>query len=768
MNIDDQVSSPHDQIVANDRNLTGGMRADVCAALARILHDGIDVHRCMAARALGRMDQPEAVEALVEALLDEDEDVRTDAAGALARLAPPAAGRPLLESLLGDPCTDVKLQAVDALVRLRHPEAVPWLRRVLKGRDEEIAWDESDFYEGGWDDWVDFQVRAVEALAALGVEDSVPEIVAAIDDEFGQDLTETGFKALAKLGEPGVAALAGYMDSADSRRRRRVAAVLAESNAAAAAPALECALRDPSEEVRSAAMSGLVARDPADPRLAAMFSDEAPALRAAAIALCGPWHVTQLTTLLDDPAEVVARAVLDLLAEAPDLLPRDAVIEALHARLSGPDARTAASAAVALAVVAPEAALDELAEQLEDSERPLEVRLGAVKGLGRLDSDAAAQALAAVLGSDPRQVRLEAMAALAAMAVAEPAWPNAAGRTLLAALRGELIPEPPAEPDPVVGDHPEAGTGEAVDAGQETPGVDREVAVEPHFPKSTLQSILGHDAPSVAPASEVGDDVELTQEDLDHLAQAARRTGKKIQPVVPQVAPHQDVRRFAARVLGDLARAEVADELATALTDSDTDVRLAAADSLARIAERLGVLPDEAVDALLRALGEGDRDMRLLIIRALGMVGGEGTAAVLAAQLHDEDSFIRAETVRALSRLGSVGPAVEALLQGDPDPGVRLAAAGAVAGSRAEGTVELLADFAFAFEGYHRRQAGRALRNLDIAAANRRFLEALGDAARTRLWPVAIEALEELNHTDTTVAEGPGSEPYQQEGAGLS
>jgi hypothetical protein len=331
---------------------------------------------------------------------------------------------------------------------------------------------------------------------------------------------------------------------------------------------------------------------------------------------------------------------------------------------------------------------------------------------------------------------------------------------LLSALRGELIAEPEVDA--------EVDAVEEPDAGPETPEAESDAAAEPDFPRSTLQSILGGDAPPVIPAAEDGGGVELTQDDIDRLARAARTPKRKVLPVEPQVAPHQDVRRFAARVLGDLARAEVAGELATALKDRDTEVRLAAGDSLARIAERGVALPNEAIDALLQALGEADRDTRLFVIRALGAAGGPGTARVLVDQIRDEDNFIRAETVRAVSRLGGVGPDVEALLQGDPDPGVRLAAAGAVAGAGTAGAVELLADFAFAFEGHHRRQAGRALRNLDVAAANRRFLEALDDPERTRLWPVAIEALEELNDTDAAAADRSRPLPHQQEGAEIS
>ncbi len=93
-------------------------RGEVCARLCDILRDGVDVHRVAAARALGRIADRVAVSTLVSALLDEDEDVRTDAAAALGEVGDPAAGPKLLENLLGDPCTDVKQAALDSLISL--------------------------------------------------------------------------------------------------------------------------------------------------------------------------------------------------------------------------------------------------------------------------------------------------------------------------------------------------------------------------------------------------------------------------------------------------------------------------------------------------------------------------------------------------------------------------------------------------------------------------------------------------------------------------
>jgi hypothetical protein len=131
-------------------------------------------------------------------------------------------------------------------------------------------------------------------------------------------------------------------------------------------------------------------------------------------------------------------------------------------------------------------------------------------------------------------------------------------------------------------------------------------------------------------------------------------------------------------------------------------------------------------------------------VRAFGAAGVSAAITAISRCLKDEDSNIRAEAVRALATLGVSNSYAEQMLA-DPDPGVRLATAQAVAAQGGDGAVTRLVDFAFSFEGYHRREVGRLLRGLDRAVANKRFVDFLGDQTKKRFWPVVIEALEELN-----------------------
>ncbi|MBT3307213.1 MAG: hypothetical protein HN377_12135, partial [Alphaproteobacteria bacterium] len=660
--------------------------------------------------------------------------VRTDVAGALSALADPRAATQLMENLLGDPCTDVKLAAIDALVRLKETDVVPWLRKLIRGRDEDIAWDDSEFFENGWDDWVDVQVKAIEGLAELGIAEAIPDIIEAMEDENAQELSGFVFKALARLGDPGAEALSLFLCDSDERRRRRAVAALAGAKGEKIESLLSEALSDTAAMVRLAALQALAERDPSGINLASVFEDESPEVRAEAVRLIGAAHPGHLQHLVDDESADVQKAVMGILIEQPELGDSDTLTAILRSKLDDPDPQLVSIAAMTSAEVSPQGSFDDLVALLADTNRPVEVRVGALRGLSRINNEKAIQAIIGVIVDKERPLRVEAMAALATAARADMAWPNSAAETLLQALRGEL-----SDPDEDAAVIPKKSKRQ-----QAEPSKPKADELDDAFPTSTLSAIMA-DHPAVAKVVDLPEEgIELTPMDMERLALAQRIKGKKSLPVVPVVAPHQDIRRFAARVLGDLSHDAVAEALAQALSDGDKDVRRAVADSLARFAGQTGSLPEPAIDALLANVNDSDRDLRLLVVRALGLSLEKRAAGVLKGCLGDIDSFVRTEAIRALFGLGEAALEIEALL-GDSDSGVRLAAAEVVAASDGDGAVESLVDFAFGFEGYHRREAGRLLRGLDADLASASFMEVLSDDARTRTWPVAIEALEELN-----------------------
>jgi HEAT repeat protein len=724
---------------------------DVRQMLSEILGEGVDVHRCLAAQALGRIGDAGAVDPLIKALLDEDEDVRTDAAAALAQLSDARSSEQLLENLIGDPCTDVKLTAIDTLAKLQDKAVIPWLRRVVKGRDEEIAWDEDEFYDSGWDDWVDVQIKAVNALATLKANEAVPDIVAAMRDENAQDMTEAGFKALARMGEPGIEALVAFLDEDSTRLRRRAAAALASIGHESAREPVSRALADPAPVVRMAAMRALAARAPTDDRLAQMFEDSDDAIRSEAVRLFGSLCSDHLPALLSGNAAEVQIAVLSKIEAFPA---SETLLEEVRSKLMEESAPLVAAAAKALGVIAPEQALDDLTELLGDPARPVEARLGALQGLaGTVDDgggDDVVRVLVNAMQDDARPLRLEAMSALARIAKTDPVWPNEAGAALLSALSTEVVvdetgvenvTEPLAEPVRVSVE--ETGElGADVDTNEELASE----AEDDSFPTSTIAAIMENapEAKTVKALQMPGEGIELTPVDMERLALARNIKGKKRMAVAPKVNPHEDVRRFAARVLGDIGQPDVASALAFVLTDKDNEIRMAAADSLARIGDQAVSLPANVSEMMLVVMKMAKPELKLLLTRALAASADERVDDVLKMHLSDDDSFIRTEAVRALQRRGRVGPEIDALL-GDADSSVRLSAAEAVTRTGDDDVVGKLVDFAFSFEGCHGVQAAHLLRDLDVMEANGRFLEILNDSDQKRTWSVAINALAELN-----------------------
>ncbi len=719
---------------------------EIGEALTGVLKRGRDAHRCFAAQALGRIGHGPAVAALIERLGDEDEDVRIDAAEALGRLGDPRAGAALLESLLEDPCGDVKTNATRALGALGFSEAAPVLRRLARERGDDIAWD-IDAEADGWDDWLDVQIAAIEALGALGAVEAVPDIVAAIDDEMGQDLTAAALPALSRLGDSGVAALTRFLSARDARTRRRAVRALSASTAETATTALLAALDDDSPDVRKAALEGLAARDPAEPRLVRLLDDPDAGVRAAATRLCGRHAPEHLAALLDDHADAVQIAAIDAFLAAPETPRPDDLVFRLRVKLRGPSPAVSPAAARALVALDPKAALDDLREQIADAACPAEVRRAAAKGLGDLGGEAAAHALIAAVGDDDRAVRLEALGALARLANADTA-PQLALQALCAALAGELLGEPePEEPDET---EPEAENPTDPAASPETSEPDGDAAETDEtdesaadaWPSSTLASVLG-DEETAAEIMTPAEPITLDAEDLEYLALARHAPRKR--RVSPDEAPAAaaDVPRVAARVLGDLSDPTVAEALAEALGARDDEIRRAATDSLARMATRGVPLPDAAIDALVRvAATDGDRDARLFAVRALGASGAVGDETI-APRLADDDDIVRAEAALAMAAIGAVDARVAALLD-DASAGVRLAAARALARAGGADAVARLVDFAFAEEGMHCRDAARLLRDLDRDAAARAFLRVLDTAEKERVWRVAIDALEEM------------------------
>ncbi len=701
--------------------------------LAEFVTDGVDILRCAAARTLGRIGQQAAAPALQKALLDEDADVRTDVMTGLVNLADPSTADAIMENFLGDPCPEVKLAAIEALAKLHHEPAYPYLIKLVTERDPEINWDEQSFFEDGWDDWLDVQFAAIKAVGDLGLEEAVPQILAAMNDEMGQDVTSVSIPALARLGDPGIEAINALLVDSDSRVRRRICEELVPGRSTKMDKALDRCLKDKDAEVRQNAFKTLLEYNSDDKRLAAFIRDEDADIRVMALEKIGDKYPSTIMESLQDNAAKVRQAAFRVIVRAPEKFAREGFSEIVQQSIGGNPA-VGGDAAVAWASLIGEASAPSLGQALENDSQPEPFRLGLVESLGLL-GEAGFSYLAKAAGDANRQVRLKALTLLAETAKNTP-WPNKAGETLLAALNGDLVaaPEEPeqaeeAEQDIAVLDEPEVKEG-----GEEKEAV------------STLEQLVNKGIQTESPESDPEDIEEVyLDEDDEHFINLSKlralKKGKVSLDV--EVAPHQDVRRFAARLLSDINRQGVVDALVETLGEDDVELKTAVLDSLACLAESGEKPGEKAADHILPEVSSVNATVRLLAVRCLGWIGGKDVVDTLKQLAAEKDTAIRQEAVRSLGRLGEAREILVESLN-DEYPGVRITAARWLAQNPDKDTIKQLVALTCGFEGMHGQDVASFLKPGDVPEAVELYLKVLEDEESKRVWRIAIDALGEV------------------------
>lgn len=634
---------------------------DRTAILVAYLDADEDVIRCAAARALARAGDPAAGDALIERLLDDDPDVRTDAMTALATLARPEDAEAIRQSLIGDPIKEVKQAAIEALANLGDPLSKDLLLALARDRmDGEIAWEDDGV---SWDDWLDIQTEAIEALGRLGDASILPALLALRDDEFGQDCDQAIFTALADLGADGIAALLGLLRNADPKTRQRALAALASAKPQLLAPMVDLFVRDSDGAIRQLALRFLNPENPAIETLA--LRDPDVAVRRAAVAAFAAQAPALARAALADTDEVVCSRALDgLVAQGGGPANTDLVINVKAWMITAGPA-LASSAARSLPVFAADTAQEPLVALASDADRPLEARLAGCASLGSLATPGAVAFLAEAAGDPVQQVRA---AALAGIADAAKRGSIEAIDILAAAVAGDLVRlEPLSEmeleedaPDaaaPKVEDRPGgikiSADGDIIEVEASEPPSEP----EPAFHRSTLDAIMA--TANVTPARGDG---------------AAIDVQKKRVAVAGPADIAADARLVAIRVAATCPGEPIEDALCAAATGAENPaVRFSATEALATRLRASLDDPDKPYQALRRNLGDDDPRLRGAAAQGLAASGDPSAADWLAPSLADPDALVRAA---AVSAVGPRDAATRLASLSDPNDAVRRVALG--------------------------------------------------------------------------------------------
>ncbi len=746
-------------------------REEVARALSSVLASGNDLEKCLAAQGLGKIGSTLAEDALTAALRDPDEDVRIDAAAAIAAIRIGSAVPVMIENIAQDPTVDGKLAVIEAVGQLGANEAAPLLRKLVEGlAEDDVAWDEQEMAESGADDWLEIQLKAVEALGRIGAPEAVTEISAAMTDEFGQDLIRQGLTALSGMGPDGLAVVMTYLESDVDRHRRIATSVLSRCAGSALAGVAARLLKDPDPQVRLIALEAL---EDNDPLLETCVDDTDESVRAEAVARLLAASPERLETFLEDDSDVVCAAAIKCYAGADDRPAVDGLADRLCDWLDHRSPALAMAIAEALPQIAPEQSVEPLRTLATRRGAEGMVRRAAIRALSRLDPQITIETLVKIARDPLRPIRLEAVGGLARIAKsAEPEDRKTAGRILLSALAGSLVlpPEEDGEEADEDADTPSAepfgqrAAKEDDAASAKRIRIDREGNIVPQevrddaedaegvgiakeddeetdaFPVSTLDSL--QDGLS-GPAAEAADDgLKLSEQDLSFLELAQGRKGKRILSPEKATPAHTDVRVLAARTLGDIASKEVVDALVAALDESDDELRHAAAASLTSQLATAGTLRDETIPDLIRHLRDKDATVRLWLTRAAAGAGSSALLEALRERLDDDDPVIRAAAVIGMSR-GEEAFDPRSFLQ-DADMTVRQSAGQALVERTGADACGPLIDLAFGNGGVDRLNAARLLLQADPEAAGAAVIERLNTATTALERRIAIEVLSEV------------------------
>ena len=707
------------------------------STLAQVLRQGSEPEQCLAAQALGASS--ESFDVLSDALMDPDPDVRFDVAEALATLGDKRAIPGLMDNLRDDPVGEIKVAYIKALARLGARDAAPMLASLVVGRSEAagVCWDD-EYSE--WDDWLDVQIAAIEALATVGSASQVDMIKTAMTDPEGQDLWAMGSRTLARLGDAGCEALADLVETAPPLARQRIAASLTDADSDTGRRLLAQLCQDASTQVRIASLQSAAASGAIDLCLAGI-RDVAPDVREVAVGIVAAADTSAAAALLDDVSQAVRIAAYNAIAASGRSQAGLGICGRLERGLRREKTELLAAMVPALAAAEPDAAEDVLEDIANHRATDPAVRRVTLRALSDLETKNVVSILAEAAGDKRQDLRLEAIAGLGRIVSRRGPMAPQAQSVLSSAIDGALVEVPegwePDAKDNVLSLPPRKGRQAAGEDGDARIRIDREgnivpaakpkaeaeaeAASEPEdpipaeiaAPVSTLDAIL-------APQAQVHveeESVEISEDELSFLELTKSRPGRRKVAVGESAPAHQDVRRLAARIASDVGDEALVLPLTRALGEKDEELASAAATALANLGGS-GVDITPATPQLLEQVEHSDSNARRLAVIALSHIPGDAITNTLARALKDPAGNVRTAAFEAAAGRRDIEidlPAVHA----DPDRRVRLAAARLIAARGGDDKIDQLLDIALMDGGIHKLEIARLLAAIGPSAADR-------------------------------------------------
>lgn len=619
--------------------------------LRQLARSPYDIMRCSSVKAIGHLKDKDSVSLLIEMLQDEDEDVRCDVITALGDIGNTEAIPALIESLQYDPSGDSKQAVVDALVKLDAREAIPFFLKLVTHRDETLAWDDEELVDGGWDDWLDIQIKAIETLGHWGIEDAAIEISIALNDVEGQDISSVSTKALSSMGKPGFTVLERLLQDGSSRQRRNTAAAIVSMPQSDDMPLIDDLLSHENDFIRFASVQALINRNPNHEKIVSHTQDPSSEIRKLVIEKANLDDQYLIAALLEDSHSEVRLMAVEKLSSGSVLNDDDPLSRLFLHRVEQDVPDVAAACLLALARRCPKKARNMVKEVLFDDRQNVTLKWAAVRSLRNFDFRNMEITLQKVLQDDEISIRQEALVGISEKAKKDD---TKALNLLLKALAPSIseIKSQDSLNTIDLEDNQEAITNieksglnvsENSDAGS----------------TSTLGSILGDEERARDTVVEAVHDetLELNKDELEMLAQTQRLPKKKVVSFdLNDAEKNAEMRRFTATLLGDIPTIPSREALEMLLDDNDDSIKTAALHSLSRFAVAGTILSDDTLAKLPIMLTIPNADVKKHALRLIASAKVNTAAKAVKACLKEKDALVRADAVLAWVALGNECP----------------------------------------------------------------------------------------------------------------
>lgn len=617
---------------------------DPVPALLHHLNNDNDVLRTGAVRAISASapgDERVRI-ALLDALLDQDPDVRSDAMEELASFARLEDAEILRKSLLGDPVREVKLAAISLLCNLGDVASIPVFRTLVASRDEDnVNW---EFETGTWDEWLDIQVACIEALGQLKAEDAIEDILAARDDELGQNLDMPVFRALANMGNEGAVWLLSVAKTESGLARKRALEVLATTGDDALRDHVDFLFDDKMPEVRRLVLPLL---DPTGERAAHLaLGDSDAGVRRDALIRFAPDCPELAVTAVTDVNENVQAVALDYLQQPLDEKFGETLLANMNLWMDKAGPHLASASARNWLRLSPENPSDLLVELARDISRPLTARITAVDALATVIDQTSTERMISFLSDESQQVRMVALTHLANFAAR---GDETAEQTLALAIEGVLL-----APDKAVVSRDTTDDDDAPDMatpkGDELPGPRLRISPDGDI----LPVVIGADTPKTLSTLETmqlsrietkadvqEEEEEAAAEDTPEESGAKRRKRRAVE------GPDNvgsDLSRVALGICAEVPGAKIYSAILAKTEATDDVLRLEGYRALLKRAAP----PTDQARVRVRA-GLSDHLGPVRSVAAEIATRDPELANMLAAYLDDPDALVRACAVEAIT-----------------------------------------------------------------------------------------------------------------------